>query len=51
MLSRPGNGYGRPLRPRPSRVVGPRPWLDPEWWAAIEIPAEPSPRERVVELF
>jgi hypothetical protein len=51
MLSRPGQGYGRPLRPRPDRRIAERPWLDPEWWAAIEIPAEPAPRERVVEPF
>ena len=38
-LSRPGHGYGRPLRPRPGRDLSPRPWLDPSWWAAIEIPA------------
>jgi hypothetical protein len=29
-----------------------RPWLDPEWWVAIEIPAEPISRDhRVVEPF
>jgi hypothetical protein len=36
---RPGNGYGRPLRPSPDRDPEPRPWLDPEWWSAIEIDA------------
>ena len=47
-LSRPGHGFGRPLKPRPSRSRAPQPWLDdPEWWAAIEIPVEPTGRERV----
>jgi hypothetical protein len=51
-LARPGNGYGRPLRPRPSRHVAARPWLeDPEWWVAIEIPDETPVRDRVVEPF
>jgi hypothetical protein len=44
--ARPGNGYGRPLRPEPDRALSPRPWLDPEWWSAIEL--EPSPRAEAV---
>jgi hypothetical protein len=40
-LSRPGNGFGRPLRPQPTRDLTPRPWLDPEWWSAIEIEITP----------
>ena len=39
--SRPGYGYGRPLRPEPDRDLSPRPWLDPEWWSAIEIDITP----------
>jgi hypothetical protein len=30
--------------------MSPRPWLDPEWWGAVEIPAEPTSRERVADL-
>ena len=39
MSSRPGQGFGRPLRPRPTRELAPRPWLDPSWWVEIELPA------------
>lgn len=47
-LSRPGHGFGRALRPRPSRRHAPQPWLeDPEWWAAIEIPLESPHRAPV----
>jgi hypothetical protein len=35
-LSRPGYGYGRPLRPRPERTATGRPWLDPRWWLAVD---------------
>jgi len=38
-MSRPGYGFGRPLRPLPERALSPRPWLDPEWWSAIELGA------------
>jgi hypothetical protein len=37
MSARPGQGYGRPLRPRPTRDLAPRPWLDPAWWVEIEL--------------
>ena len=43
--SRPGYGFGRPLRPDPNRELKPRPWLDPDWWSAIEL--EPTPRSEV----
>ena len=44
--SRPGNGFGRPLRPEPARDLSPRPWLDPEWWSAIVL--DPPPRSGAV---
>jgi hypothetical protein len=36
-MPRPGYGFGRPLKPRPQLDVSPRPWLEPEWWSAIDI--------------
>ncbi|MGZ4691678.1 MAG: hypothetical protein ACXVKA_15455 [Acidimicrobiia bacterium] len=48
MSARPGNGFGRPLRPKPERALSPRPWLDPEWWSAIVL-EPPSRSEAVAE--
>jgi hypothetical protein len=44
--SRPGHGYGRPLRPDPNREPKPQLWHDPDWWSAIEL--EPSSRSEVM---
>jgi hypothetical protein len=40
-MSRPGYGFGRSLRPEPPRDLKPRPWLDPDWWSAVEIDVAP----------
>lgn len=50
-VNRPGQGYGRPLRPRPDlgadrgpdRDADDRPWLDPEWWVTGEVADAEAP--------
>jgi hypothetical protein len=42
-MARPGYGFGRPIRPELTRDLSPRPWMDPEWWSAVEIEIGPRP--------
>ncbi len=44
--SRPGYGFGRPLRPDAKPRAEAAAWLDPDWWSAIDL--EPSSRSEVV---
>lgn len=43
--SRPGMGYGRPLRARPPIVESERRWPEASWWAE---PAQPVDSPRMV---